>query len=43
MKKIIFKLDRLYMEQNYEGIIGSDARNLIDVLMYQAGGESFNR
>ena len=33
----------LAMEQDYEGIIGSDARNLIDVLMYQAGGETFNR
>ncbi len=33
----------LAMEQNYEGIIGSDARNLIDLLMYQAGEETFSR
>ncbi len=33
----------LAMEQDYEDNVGSATRNFIDVLMYRAGGESFNR
>jgi hypothetical protein len=31
------------LEQDYKGIIGSELKNTIDVLMYQAGEETFNR
>ena len=30
------------LERDYKGIIGSDLKNTIDVLMYQAGEETFN-
>jgi hypothetical protein len=31
------------LERDYRGIIGSDLKNTIDVLMYQAGEETFNK